>query len=615
MTLKEEIEKTVEQVAAEYSYALALQGELEILEKEPTSKTRKELHKAFRLLRWIGKAERRVAASELSIIKELNQLSSEQATRILKQLKVVEAKLVRAASLYLGDLRQELQDIETYEELEQKYKHDEIKLHSVEHKLSSLIQNTKKEVQELIHWIQATEEVLKEAKTIPDPGRRSFLKRMGALAAGAAIASYAKPLLAAERFFSSEEKMNAILPACTFMEEFFEGQMRKTGEKILLTPHADYTHFNRVGEWKHSMIQVKQWPEVGSYSYDFLELMREKARVAFQPTDEKVSILERSLITLIDMKGRSKLAFSENRLLVAKHFPGGGPDLELTEREPVVLENGYDHQAYMLPFRYLLRQGLTKAIMISHAAYPRLEGDYQKFYTKYELPVIKELASLGWTETHHAAWMKIRPATTSPTLVRGLLREELGFQGLVYADAVNMLGFTSRFHELTVLISAISKDIDEEINNENYIIKGVLIPILLIYAGVDILLLNRHGEYSYISKFASSHPYFRRCLEEAYERIKRQHKLFGWKMSHDSFGDATSNMVWAILNTKLINTWSDPWDRGGAIHQIFRRKYLAILYKDQSIFDDKQKFWEMHQKTDWAALDSLYKQVIEQRYI
>src|SRR3989344_6656206 len=324
MTLKEEIEKTVEQVAAEYSYALALQGELEILEKEPTSKTRKELHKAFRLFRWIGKAERRVAASELSIIKELNQLSSEQATRILKQLKVVEAKLVRAASLYLGDLRQELQDIETYEELEQKYKHDEIKLHSVEHKLSSLIQNTKKEVQELIHWIQATEEVLKEAKTIPDPGRRSFLKRMGALAAGAAIASYAKPLLAAERLFSSEEKMNAILTACTFMEEFFEGQMRKTGEKVLLTPHADYTHFNRVGEWKHSMISGFQGSiDMGVSSDLMFEEQRMKATASYQPTDKEVSIMERSLITLVNMKGRSSIAIPENRLLIPKHFPGG----------------------------------------------------------------------------------------------------------------------------------------------------------------------------------------------------------------------------------------------------------------------------------------------------
>src|SRR3989344_7331631 len=134
MALKEEIEKTVEQVAAEYSYALDLQRELETLEKDPTSKTRKELHKSFRLLLWIGRAERRVAASELHLIKELNQLSSEQAKKILEQLKIVEAKLVRAASLYLGDLRQELTDIESYEELEQKYRNDPIKLHSIEHK-------------------------------------------------------------------------------------------------------------------------------------------------------------------------------------------------------------------------------------------------------------------------------------------------------------------------------------------------------------------------------------------------------------------------------------------------------------------------------------------------
>ena len=76
------------------------------------------------------------------------------------------------------------------------------------------------------------------------------------------------------------------------------------------------------------------------------------------------------------------------------------------------------------------------------------------------------------------------------------------------------------------------------------------------------------------------------------------------------------NQVISVLsNTFNLNTWNDPWDRGGVIHQIFRRKYLATIYKDQSIFDDKKKFWEMHQKTDWAALDFIYKQVIEQRYL
>ncbi len=582
----------------------------------------------------MGRAERRVDRSELRLIHELKEhpltRNASENEELLRQLEVVEAKLVKAASFYLGDLRYELNQIERYIDLEERYQYNSPAFRAIGHKLSALIQNTQQEIAELLHWIQSTESILRQIKSaagksaedeLENHSRRSFLRRVGMAAAGVALGTYGKPAKAFspnQDHFSSEQKFNAILAACTFLEEFFENQMHKLGERVLLTPHADYTHFNRVGEWKHSMIKGSQGiADVGAHREGIFEVQRMNATAARQPTDKEVSILERSFITLVNMKGRSKVAAAESRLLVPKHFPGGTPEMELTEAVPVILEKGYNHQAHLLPFRYLLKQGLTKAIMISHAAYPRLEEDYkQKYYEKYEVPVIQELVPLGWTAAHHAAWTKIRPATTSPTLVRGLLREELGFRGLVYADAVIMNGLEDRVFSLCILINALQKMIgDPELSHEIHVNKGVLVPILLIYAGVDILTMLRQADYPAVAKFAASRPYFLKYLQEAYNRVKHQHEQFGWKLSKDPFDHGAEQFAHPVLDNTLINSWSDPWDRGGSIHQIFRRKYLAILYHDPSIFDDQERFWRLHQNINWAALDPLYQQIIETKYL
>jgi beta-N-acetylhexosaminidase len=106
----------------------------------------------------------------------------------------------------------------------------------------------------------------------------------------------------------------------------------------------------------------------------------------------------------------------KNRVLVtAKHFPGHGDTnidshqglahLEATKERMLAVE--------LKPFEAAIAHG-ADAIMTAHLAVPAIEPD--------EIP-----------------------ATASPKVLTTLLREELGFKGLVVTDALDMLGFASQF--------------------------------------------------------------------------------------------------------------------------------------------------------------------------
>lgn len=96
---------------------------------------------------------------------------------------------------------------------------------------------------------------------------------------------------------------------------------------------------------------------------------------------------------------------------VAKHFPGHGRvPLDSHDALPVLdLSRQELEQTELLPFRALIGAGLS-AIMTAHLQVPALDAEY--------------------------------PATVSSELLRTLLRETLGFDGVVFADALGMAGIS-----------------------------------------------------------------------------------------------------------------------------------------------------------------------------
>ncbi|HEY0247472.1 MAG TPA: glycoside hydrolase family 3 N-terminal domain-containing protein [Gryllotalpicola sp.] len=93
----------------------------------------------------------------------------------------------------------------------------------------------------------------------------------------------------------------------------------------------------------------------------------------------------------------------------AKHFPGHGDTAQDSHLALPVVDRSLEElrERELVPFRSAIAAG-TELIMTSHILLPQLDA--------------------------------VRPATMSPTVLQGLLREELGFAGVIVSDALDMTG-------------------------------------------------------------------------------------------------------------------------------------------------------------------------------
>ncbi|MHB8392248.1 MAG: glycoside hydrolase family 3 protein [Acidobacteriaceae bacterium] len=114
---------------------------------------------------------------------------------------------------------------------------------------------------------------------------------------------------------------------------------------------------------------------------------------------------------------------SERVAATAKHFPGHGDTSIDSHRElPVLDRSGQEFDDTELPpFRTLIRTGVD-SIMTGHLAAPRLAH---------------HLGSPASEEKY--------PATLSPALTTTLLRKQLGFEGVIVTDALEMHAITKHF--------------------------------------------------------------------------------------------------------------------------------------------------------------------------
>lgn len=102
---------------------------------------------------------------------------------------------------------------------------------------------------------------------------------------------------------------------------------------------------------------------------------------------------------------------STGTLASAKHYPGHGdtdtdshfalPKIPFSKKRLDSIE--------LYPYKELIRKGIT-GVMVSHLSVPSLEPDAN------------------------------RPSSLSYPIITGILKEELGFEGLIYTDALNMKG-------------------------------------------------------------------------------------------------------------------------------------------------------------------------------
>jgi beta-N-acetylhexosaminidase len=113
----------------------------------------------------------------------------------------------------------------------------------------------------------------------------------------------------------------------------------------------------------------------------------------------------------------------------AKHYPGlGRAELDPHHFAPVIqLHDQAEIKEDLLPFKAAIEEGV-RCVMTSHARYPRLDSEW--------------------------------PATLSPNICRKLLREELGFQGILLSDDMDMAAISENYSWDTVARQGLLAGID-----------------------------------------------------------------------------------------------------------------------------------------------------------
>ncbi len=125
--------------------------------------------------------------------------------------------------------------------------------------------------------------------------------------------------------------------------------------------------------------------------------------------DNREDVYSKSLLYMNGMQ-------DQNVLASGKHFPGhGNADSDSHLTLPVISQSRAELDSVELyPFRKLINEGLG-SVMVAHLNVPALD-------------TIQGI-----------------PSTLSSTIVSGLLKQELGFKGLIFTDALNMKGVSSLY--------------------------------------------------------------------------------------------------------------------------------------------------------------------------
>lgn len=164
----------------------------------------------------------------------------------------------------------------------------------------------------------------------------------------------------------------------------------------------------------------------------------------------------------------------ENGMLAtAKHFPGHG-DTELDSHIGLATVPGdleRLNRIELYPFRQAIDAGVH-AVMVSHLAVPALDPSPNM------------------------------PATLSPAIIQDLLRDKMGFQGLVVSDAMEMGGITTLYSSGPAAVKAVQAgidlvllpaDADEAIDALIQAVKTGVIPVRRLDESVRRILTSKAG--------------------------------------------------------------------------------------------------------------------------
>jgi len=114
-------------------------------------------------------------------------------------------------------------------------------------------------------------------------------------------------------------------------------------------------------------------------------------------------------------------------IAVAKHFPGQGSATKDSHEGMVDITETYKAEE-LLPYQNLNNEGLLKAVMIAHITNKNIDKNY--------------------------------PATLSPVFLQEILRNQIGFKGVIISDDMQMAAISKNYNFDEAIIMAINAGID-----------------------------------------------------------------------------------------------------------------------------------------------------------
>ncbi|HZT60587.1 MAG TPA: glycoside hydrolase family 3 N-terminal domain-containing protein [Pyrinomonadaceae bacterium] len=143
-------------------------------------------------------------------------------------------------------------------------------------------------------------------------------------------------------------------------------------------------------------------------------------------------------------------AQSEGVIATAKHFPGHGDTATDSHRGlPVInVARSRLESVELVPFRAAIQAGVG-AIMSAHIGLPQIDP------TQVSPLPRDSIRRPEYTDREVIVENAVLPGTLSPVILGGMLRGELGFDGIVVTDALDMSGLTIYFKQDEAAVRAV----------------------------------------------------------------------------------------------------------------------------------------------------------------
>ncbi|MCM1370938.1 MAG: beta-N-acetylhexosaminidase [Clostridium sp.] len=135
--------------------------------------------------------------------------------------------------------------------------------------------------------------------------------------------------------------------------------------------------------------------------------------------------------TVSKMSTNLAKGLEENGVIATyKHFPGhGDTDIDSHYNLPVINKTYNEiNEVELIPFKKAIEQG-AKIIMVGHIALPQITGDNT-------------------------------PATLSKVIITDILKDNMGYNGLVITDALNMKALTNTYSNSEIYIKSVEAGVD-----------------------------------------------------------------------------------------------------------------------------------------------------------